>query len=387
MKVFGVTALARGLSHTPLTFRKISFSLLTLCVLSGAIWGCVSRQFNTDDNEGAEAQRLTASRKDSANWEMTSLKETVFKSLSGGTGDSRFISVNQKCIVPAGTRVSLQRTATSASSGHFRVVLQAALPARNATAQTQNPTTTSRSQTTTPRASTTTTRSTSPARAEENESLLLNSEGTGTLPFKNPITFKVNKPKEDLESNEPVLTLDSAPAFANDSKPCPFQEGYIFGNDWMGDVLPPTTPAAELAERFLAEFKSCSSGASYSLGSATCNSSLDCSSSIQRAYQRMGVNMQTTQADMDPNFTQCSGGVKPGDHLLLGYSCSEPDHWVTLVRVNRTSPANSSENVIVDVSSDCNGLCPVQAVRSNLARRAVCACARWKKLDEAWKAE
>lgn len=142
-----------------------------------------------------------------------------------------------------------------------------------------------------------------------------------------------------------------------------------------------------LVSEFLSSFASWIYGRPYLLGgSCQGNSAGDCSNCPMTVLRNMGLKAVGSQADWDSsNFVACSAGdYREGDLILMGYSCSNPDHWVALSTVNDRWNAVSTANRIVDQSSDCAPYCGEGPMRSNLAKRQVCACARHKSFQQAW---
>jgi hypothetical protein len=147
----------------------------------------------------------------------------------------------------------------------------------------------------------------------------------------------------------------------------------------------PGKPA--LVSQFLSSFASWIYGRPYSLGgSCQGNAAGDCSNCPMTVLRNMGLKAVGSQADWDSaNFVACSAGdYREGDFILMGYSCSNPDHWVALSTVNDRWNAVSTANRIVDQSSDCAPYCGEGPMRPNLAKRKVCGCARHKRFQEAW---
>ena len=137
--------------------------------------------------------------------------------------------------------------------------------------------------------------------------------------------------------------------------------------------------------RFFEAFHSCVNGKHYVWGGRSCSNGSDCSGAIAATWKRIGFPAVTNPSylERDPQFISCNGGpYKAGDHILLGKSCSSPDHWVTLYEVNDHNHANSVNNKILDQSTDCAPYCGLNRInmRGNLARRKVCQCARHKSL-------
>lgn len=354
---------------------------------------CASRDYNVDE-AGADAAAFRAA-KQGETLSIIALKDTLLKSVAAGTKQASVIPADQKCFVARGTRLRVQKLASPAASNHYRVTFAEPIPARGE-AQAGGAASARPSEVAPPGMNL--------ADRESSKEAVTGS----ALPFESPLSFRIARAPEresftlDEGGESPeALSLSGTTggagtpafdgAFANATKACPFQDGFVYEPDWDGNVLPPTSRADDMVRRFVEAFRACGGarGSYYQLGGSRCGGGIDCSNSIRMAYARIGVRMAGSQADQDANFTRCTGGVKPGDHLLLAKPGREPDHWVTLVKVNNASVGNSSSNVIVDVSSDCNGLCPVQHVRSNLApgRRSVYACARLKALDQARRAE
>lgn len=140
-------------------------------------------------------------------------------------------------------------------------------------------------------------------------------------------------------------------------------------------------------QEFLSDFADWIDGRPYLLGGSCKGSAAgDCSNCPTVVLRNMGLPVVGNQADWDTtNFVSCKAGdYRPGDLILMGYSCSNPDHWVALSTVKDKWNAVSTSNRIVDQSSDCAPHCGEGPMRSNLAKRMVCACARHKSFQAAW---
>lgn len=126
----------------------------------------------------------------------------------------------------------------------------------------------------------------------------------------------------------------------------------------------------------------------YRLGSYQ-KSVTDCSGFLGQAHRQAGHAAIVYQFDRDPfNFTQCHGGLKPGDVVLLAYPGRQPDHWIMMGDVV-DGRFHSAKNVIMDVSSDyVNGVPYFKGElgrRRNLMARSVYACRRHRTFDKAWR--
>ena len=126
----------------------------------------------------------------------------------------------------------------------------------------------------------------------------------------------------------------------------------------------------------------------YRLGSYQ-KSVTDCSGFLVQAHRSAGHGAIVYQFDRDPlNFTQCHGGLKPGDVVLLAYPGRQPDHWIMIGDVV-DKKFHSSKNVIMDVSSDYVGGVPYfkgeLGRRRNLVARNVYACRRHRTFERAWR--
>lgn len=203
-------------------------------------------------------------------------------------------------------------------------------------------------------------------------------------------TVSVLNPKNTLPPlpNVQVATdEDSTAAYANQRNTCPFEDAYVYKGDWTGSVLENEGELPDVIANYLKAFENCVSGAAYVGGGGTCNQALDCSNSIYATYRKLKLPIQSVQTDSDPNFVKCTGGYRPGDHLLLSKSgIGAADHWVTLKKVSNPKVGNSIKNQIVDMSSDCDGRCP-GAMRNNISssNRNVVACTRHKLFAKAWQ--
>lgn len=117
----------------------------------------------------------------------------------------------------------------------------------------------------------------------------------------------------------------------------------------------------------------------------------DCSGFIGQAHRKSGYGVLVYQFDHDfLNFTTCTGGLKPGDVVLLAYPGRQPDHWVMMADVkDPQGKFHSSSNVIMDVSSDYIAGRPYfrgeLSLRRNLLARKVYACRRHRSFDREWK--
>lgn len=128
----------------------------------------------------------------------------------------------------------------------------------------------------------------------------------------------------------------------------------------------------------------------YQLGSYT-RAVTDCSGFLGQAHRSAGYRVTFFQFDWDPlNFAGCTGQLRAGDVLLLGYPGRQPDHWVMMADIrDPRGQFNSPENIIMDVSSDYvdgkpyyNG--PLSR-RKNLLARKVYACRRHRAFERDWK--
>lgn len=142
---------------------------------------------------------------------------------------------------------------------------------------------------------------------------------------------------------------------------------------------PANTQGNANAQKFLKKFKNCVLGTPYRPGGEQCGGyGSDCSGAIKAAMSGAGFPMVGRQADKDmQNFrTVPCNQLRPGDTVLIGYSCAAPDHWIVMVDLKNPGYALDPGNTIVDQSTDCAPRCKQGGVRSNLRARAVCACAR-----------
>jgi hypothetical protein len=145
----------------------------------------------------------------------------------------------------------------------------------------------------------------------------------------------------------------------------------------------------EVVAKFLTTADSFGRGVrQYRLGSYQ-KSVTDCSGFLGQAHRAAGHGAIAYQFDRDPfNFTQCHGGLKPGDVVLLAYPGRQPDHWIMMGDVV-DKKFHSAKNVIMDVSSDYVGGVPYfkgeLGRRRNLMARRVYACRRHKTFDRAWR--
>lgn len=126
----------------------------------------------------------------------------------------------------------------------------------------------------------------------------------------------------------------------------------------------------------------------YRLGSYQ-KSVTDCSGFLGQAHRAAGHGAIVYQFDRDPfNFTQCHGGLRPGDVVLLAYPGRQPDHWIMMGDIV-DKKFHSAKNVIMDVSSDYVGGVPYfkgeLGRRRNLMARSVYACRRHRTFDKAWR--
>lgn len=371
------------------TFRQTTLKIGSLLACLALTLSCMSRVFNADEqdssNDGPEAQSFKPAPKPKGMVQpvltITALKNTVLKSEGADIKQASYLPVSQKCFIKAGQTLTVTGTLKQTKAGHYKVTFAAPPPAlREPASQIQ----TNESQVSLRNL----TRSDigSPEKKTMDEKSMLPLNGKVAPAWGRMLELRPEPKPTTATWVAPLPKAGAKPEFANDTAPCAFQTGWIFEDDWQGDVLDPEASQPKVVSQFFDKFKSCSAGASYSLGASSCNSSIDCSNVILRAYQMQSLPIVSNQTDQDPNFVACKAGdYKAGDHLLLGYSCSDPDHWVTLYKVNNRDDGNSPANVIIDVSSDCNGLCPTAPVRSNLAARVVCACARHKSFEAAWK--
>ncbi|MEY4065408.1 MAG: hypothetical protein RIR26_1616 [Pseudomonadota bacterium] len=163
------------------------------------------------------------------------------------------------------------------------------------------------------------------------------------------------------------------------------QERIRYSKSESGQVLP------ERVARFLADAHVFGTGVrTYSLGSYQ-KTVTDCSGFIGQAHRLSGYGVLTFQFDYDPlNFTSCTGGLKPGDAVLLAYPGRQPDHWVLMADVKSPQGKfNSAGNVIMDVSSDYVDGRPYYkgelGRRRNLMARQVYACRRHRAFARDWK--
>jgi hypothetical protein len=158
---------------------------------------------------------------------------------------------------------------------------------------------------------------------------------------------------------------------------------YSKSND--GRVIP------ERVARFLAAAHSFGEGVRrYSLGTYQ-KTVTDCSGFLGQAHRSAGYGVMVYQFDYDMiNFTSCTGGLKPGDVVLLAYPGRRPDHWIMMADVkDPQGKFHSPRNVIMDVSSDYVDGRPYfkgeLARRSNLLARQVYACRRHRAFEKDWK--
>lgn len=163
------------------------------------------------------------------------------------------------------------------------------------------------------------------------------------------------------------------------------KERILYSKSESGQVIP------ERVARFLDTAHRFGTGVrTYRLGSYQ-KSVTDCSGFIGQAHRSAGYGVLTFQFDYDPlNFTTCSGGMKPGDVVLLAYPGRQPDHWILMADVK--SPQGKfhhSSNVIMDVSSDSIAGHPYfkgeLGRRRNLMARQVYACRRHRAFARDWK--
>ncbi len=244
--------------------------------------------------------------------------------------------------------------------------------------------------------------------ADPNQIILFNTELTASCLLKKGVLYSLEEAARPVLAGRTDLTavsLTENPRSADPSN-CSIRIGYVKSELFAFSEAPPKCdlfPASSEPEvtnlsldgsgtpaeitNWLAAYSKCVDKVSYVYGASSCKTGADCSGSIVATNQRLGLPMKGTQPDLDKtNFVSCKAGdYKPGDHLLLGYNCASPDHWVTLANVVDAKIGNSPKNTIVDQSTDCAPCCKPGKVRPNLARRAVCACSRHKSFDKLWK--
>jgi len=117
----------------------------------------------------------------------------------------------------------------------------------------------------------------------------------------------------------------------------------------------------------------------------------DCSGFLGQAHRAAGYQTFFYQFDRDPiNFSGCTGQLRAGDVLLLGYSGGQPDHWIMMADVRAPNGQfNHPDNIIMDVSSDYVDGKPFfkgpLSRRKNLLARKVFACRRHRSFERDWK--
>jgi len=186
-----------------------------------------------------------------------------------------------------------------------------------------------------------------------------------------------------------LLSSCGAAPELNEEQALPFfdkREPIAYSKSSDGRVIP------ERIARFLASAQSFGEGVRrYSLGSYQ-KTVTDCSGFIGQAHRSVGYGVLVYQFDYDMlNFTSCSGGLKPGDVVLLAYPGRNPDHWIMMVDVKEPQGKfHSPNNVIMDVSSDYVDGRPYfkgeLRRRSNLLARKVYACRRHRAFEKDWRA-
>ena len=354
--------------------NKLLLFFTTSAVVLGLNEGCKARDFNTQDNgSGADTAAFSNAKPngDLNSLQITALKDTIVKSAKGGIGQSATVAPAEKCFVARGTVLKVKEVLKNPQKGHYFATFSAPIAAVQ---QATN--------------SVTLAEAGVPASeiplSPDRKVLVSPDSVLPATKILTPLTTQVNKAPESA-ALVPKVNIPAG-TFANSATPCPFISGYVFEDDWEGAVLDPTDSTPPLVTKFFKNFKACAEGAGYLMGKDRCNELLDCSNSILRAYQKTGLPIISVQTDTDPNFESCKGGpYKPGDHLLLGKGCAVPDHWITLYKVNDKKNGNSPRNIIIDVSSDCDGLCSPAPTRTNIARRDICACARHRDIAKQWQ--
>ncbi len=354
--------------------NKLLLFFSTSAVVLGLNEGCKARNFNTQDNgSGADTAAFSNAKVngDANSLIITALKDTIVKSAKGGINQSAKVAPSEKCFVARGTVLKVKEVLKNPQKGHYFATFSAPIAAVQ---QATN--------------SVTLAEASVPASeiplSPDRKVIVSPDSVLPATKILTPSTTQVNKAPEAVAMG-PKINIPAG-TFANATTPCPFVTGYVFEDDWEGAVLDATDSTPPLVTALFKNFKSCADGASYQLGAATCQVKLDCSNSILRAYQKTGLRIDSNQTDNDANFEKCyAGDYKPGDHLLLGKNCSNPDHWITLYKVNDKKNGNSPRNIIIDVSSDCDGLCSPAPTRSNIARRDICACARHRDIAKQWR--
>lgn len=383
---------------------------------------CLPRNFNAIDTS-SQTQDFSVAKKNSV-LEIVATRNTFLKNAARPVSPAEKSAAADICFVKAGTKLKLQKKveAKNSKAGHYLVAIEGEIPGVSLASFSEDVSKDKRFETF---------RSKAPiAYVEavkvdfdfyskvltdieiENETLpeTTNSEiesNVGMEGHETELTKRgsIGYPAEKAELSDAhsVLNLNNklphlpqvqalgeestALAYANQLKACPFNKAYAFKSDWIGSVLENEDDIPELIVSYIKSFENCASGAAYVAGGGSCNRALDCSNSIYATYRKMKLPIQSIQTDSDPNFVKCTGGYRPGDHLLLSKSTiGAADHWVTLKKVVNNKVGNSSKNQIVDMSSDCNGRCP-GAMRSNISstNRNVVACTRHKAFAKAWK--